>query len=60
MTVQALNVGKLRVEAETLENLNLLAQWRSIGAPGRGNIRLANPGPYGSRATVVPMVALDV
>jgi hypothetical protein len=29
MTVQALNLGRLNIEAETLETLNLLAQWQS-------------------------------
>jgi len=30
MTVQALNLGRLNIETETLETLNLLAQWQSI------------------------------
>jgi hypothetical protein len=29
MIVQALNLGRLNIEAETLETLNLLAQWQS-------------------------------
>lgn len=29
MTVQALNLGRLKIEAETLESLNLLAEWQS-------------------------------
>lgn len=30
MAVQALNLGRLNIESETLETLNLLAQWQSI------------------------------
>ena len=29
MTMQALNLGRLTIETETLETLNLLAQWQS-------------------------------